>query len=220
MKRKNLFSFSAENGDSTDDIFELMPHSRHYHRYFEGYRETLEQDETGKRRIIRQYVGTYYKRDCTRVQWTLIKLLYLLLSATSAVLFSLGEIRKLPCSGLPYVELSCAVASFSLFVLLITVLTCLTKRQRMDIHDYKSAFVRLRQLSLITFFCMLAAACGFFLAAVDGIGGAGDGTLAAGMEVLLAALSMLTLFLLEKRASYIQEKQDLGESLNDTIIEA
>lgn len=206
--------------ENTDDAMKLMPHSRHYHRYFEGYRESLIIDENGRKRIKRQYIGRYYERKCSDRQWIFVKLLYFALALGAVVLFSWSGLQSLPCGRVFAVELSTAASVFSLFAEIIVTLTCLTKKRKMDVHDYKSAFAKVKTISLLASLCM--AVNGISIMACTVMIGSGEripSYLAAAAALSAAALLMVQ-HILEARATYIVTQAKHNITLNDNIIEA
>ena len=216
-KVRDSLSESAEEREKKD--MKLMPHSKHYHRYFEDYSERLVADENGKRHIERKYVGKYYSRNCSELGWLLIKAGYSLLIMTAAVLFSWGSMQDVPANKLQIVAMCNAVSTLSGFALVVVAVICLTKKQKMDVHDYRSGFKRLKLFCLVTSVCMAVNGGAILLAAATETVERSENSFAAGLTILLAAVLLFVVFCLEKQAHYTVEAAANDTTLDDFVIQ-
>jgi archaellum biogenesis protein FlaJ (TadC family) len=122
------------------------PHSKAYHRFFEGYSEVTVPKAEGKgTRIERIYTGDYYRQDLTNLQRILIRLLYVTLFLCAAYLYISSAIVPLAINSTWYLVLPQAVSLPFLFWIIIAFFYYLPAKRDMVIADYRRSSLSLQK---------------------------------------------------------------------------
>lgn len=187
-----------------------LRHSDAYHKYFRGYTELRRVDEKGRVRVERYYTRPWIVSGLSGGRYWLLRLLYALLTASSAALFIWALCRRVPGTSSWIAALPGFGGALALFLLAASVLAYIFAERRMTLWGHASSTKRLKVLSLVTACAQLLTAL-----ALAGVGlYAGeqvvDSLICAGLLCLAAGCSA-ALFFLERRVPY-------GEIPNDTVI--
>lgn len=136
---------------------EGIRHSGSYHRYFEGYSEQKVPGENGHRnRIVRVYVGDYYKRKCSDCAWIAVKAAYALLYLAAVAVYLFAMVLPIGSNHAWYVALPGLLSVVPLILVFAKLTACLVTKRTMMIYDFKYVFHR------VVRYC--TAAAGFLFA--------------------------------------------------------
>lgn len=185
-------------------------HSGAYHRYFEGYSEQKALGADGKRtRILRVYVGDYYRRRCSDSAWIVLKTAYILLFLAAAAAYIAALVLPVGSNHAWYVAAPGLCSVVPMMLLFAKLMACAVTKRSMVIYDYKHVFGRVYRRSLLAAGFLAATALAkivyIFLAFPVDLGV----EVVSCLGCLLAAGAILTIGLLERNASYeiIQSKK-------------
>ena len=120
-----------------------------YHRYFEGYSESRVMKPGGKSKIVRQYVGSYYTRDCSDSMWVVWKLIYIFMFIAATFLYVLGMIRQVGANTVVYTALPGLVSAIPVVILFATLCSCSVTSRKLTKYGY-SLYFKLIRWCLIT----------------------------------------------------------------------
>lgn len=124
-------------------------HSRTYHRHFEDWAEVQRAEDDGHVHIERVYVGTYYISSLSRRKQVLLKIGFVLAWLTIIALFIAGAVQQTEANSLWYVTVFEAVATASLFWMLIALVHYLTAPEKKTINDYRSSSLSVQNSSIL-----------------------------------------------------------------------
>jgi len=136
-------------------------HSKAYHRFFEDYSEFTIPNPNGKGyKIRRVYAGNTYRQDLTKVQWVLLRVLYVALFLCVGYLFLSSAVLPLTSNSTWYVTLPQAVSLPFMFWIVITFFSYLPAELDMTIHGYRSSSLALQKATLGSAICLGVTALG------------------------------------------------------------
>lgn len=182
-------------------------HSDYYHKYFRGFTEIRKVNAKGRVVVERYYTKPWIVSGLSRRNYWLIRLLYALLVAISAALFTTALLQKVPGNFSWIVALPGFLSAILLFLLAAATLFYIFVEKKMTMWDYASNTRRLKAVSL-------AAGIG---QALTGLALAGFAlstqmlvlnSLACAAMLLLAACCSGALFFLEKKMPYKEIPND------------
>lgn len=180
-------------------------HSRFYHRCFEGYTEKEMADETGKIKINRSYTGDYYYPDMTEAERRKHKIANGFLYLAAVISYVLAGIQRVPLNTVWYIALLQTGVLLSLIWVTWPLYYYVTSDKRLTVRTYKDSSLWLKGVSLGSA-CLLFGIV--FLSAASGLI-TGQGALGKSISVLagylLSGISMLTIYLYERKVSYFCE---------------
>ena len=180
-----------------------VKHSGSYHRFFEGYSEQKVLGENGKRtRILRVYVGDYYKRSCTDPAWIFVKIAYILLFAAAVAAYIFALALPVGSNRAWYAALPGLCSVVPLMLLFAKLMACTVTKRNMVIYDYKHVFGRVFRRSVIAagFLAATLLAKIVYILLVFPVDLGAEAVSCFGC--LLGAGLILTIGLLERNASY------------------
>lgn len=202
-KNRELHRQALEDRDSH------LWHSHAYHRFFEGYTERRETDQSGRARIRRVYAAEWYEQDLPKGKRVALRLLYALLWLLMAGAVALAGIRQ-GGSGTRFYIVIPELATLCLLSWLgyILLVNYDFAPRRMTLHDYKSSSVALKRASL-------CAAAAFLLDALMtlleiALGGGAHLWAVLGL-FLLGMLCAAATHLIEKKIRYAEIENDVPD---------
>lgn len=214
-RERRLRRMEEEYGSELATTF---THSTFYHRFFEGYTETMV-PRKGRRgnRIIRVYTGNYYTRACDDRAWHKIKLEYMALCLAAAAAYLYSVSREIPSNSVWYVALPGSLAVLCLLLLTADVLSCLGKARDMTLYDYKSSFRRLIWLCPVTSAWIAVTSVLTFVFLTGNQRPWSEWS--AGVLCMAAAAAVLWIGRMEKRAEYHTKPGCQAADANGVMIE-
>lgn len=184
-------------------------HSTFYHDHFEGYQEYCVPRKNGRgQRLMRVYVGEYYRHTLDAPHQVLLKLLYIVLFLSSAWACLTGGTLPVASNRVWYVNLPQALALPCLFWVFLGLLIYVPAIRPMKKWTYRFASKSLRTGTIVGGSVLLAVAMAhvaFFCAHTENYG---SQALQSPILSLLAGLSILAIGLIERRVSYTVEEGD------------
>ncbi len=185
-----------------EDRDENVFHSRAYHRFFEGYRETRVLDSKGRTKIVREYAGTWYVQDVSRVLYVGVRLLYVFLFVGILLLFAGAALTQGGSGSALYVVLP-EIVSICFFFRLFYVLTVcyLFVPGKMTVDDYRTSSLALEKSSAWCAAALFAAGAGTGIYLLLHGDKTGTAVLAGLLFLAAAALSLLVSFV-ERKVPY------------------
>lgn len=178
-------------------------HSDHYHRYFRGYTEIRKLNAKGRVTAERYYIRPWIVSGLSGWSYWLVRLLYALLAAASAILFIAALCQDVPGNASWIVALPGFASVIPLFLLAVVTVVYIFVEKRMTLWVYASSTKRLKALSLITGICQALtalASAGFALATGEEV----PRSLACAALILGAACCSGALFFLERNMPYTE----------------
>ncbi len=144
-------SMRQDNGKSKDGF----SHSKAYHRYFEGYSETIIPKSNGKgSRIVRVYIGDYFRQNLSPRKRITIRVLYVVLFVCAAVFYISSAVQPLTINSTWYVVLPEAISLLFLSWILLTFLSYIPAERDMTIEGYRSSSLSLLKATLGSATCL------------------------------------------------------------------
>lgn len=180
-------------------------HSKAYHRFFEGYSEISVPHPNGKGTSIqRVYIGNYYRQNLTKSLRILIRMFYLVLFLCIVYLYTSSAVMPLMINSTWYVVLPQAASVVFLFWILISFFFYLPAERDMKIADYRSSSLSLLKAFEGSAICLGATALAVLIfILVSPLGESHNELLCAG-KYLIAGFIALSIYLIEKKISYLK----------------
>lgn len=189
--------------------------NRHYHNYFRGYTEVRQVNEKGHVVIQRFYTKPWKVSGLSARNYWLIRLLYVLLTAASVVLYVTAMTQNVPGNRHWVVAIPGMPAVIILFLQVVTVIQYLTVPKKMTRWDYESSTKHIRRATLAATIVQAVTALaliGFVFVSRQEI----VQTLLCVVADLIAAGCSAVIFLVERKVPYQEIPNDtkvpFGES--------
>ncbi len=180
-------------------------HSKAYHRFFEGYSEISVPHPNGKGTSIqRVYIGNYYRQNLTKSLRILLRMLYLVLFLCITYLYTSSAILPLMINSTWYVVLPQAASVVFLFWTLIAFFFYMPAEKDMKITDYRSSSLSLLKASEGSAICLGATALAVLIFVLINPSGESHNELLCAGKYLVAGLTALAIYLIEKKVSYLK----------------
>jgi archaellum biogenesis protein FlaJ (TadC family) len=180
-------------------------HSKAYHRFFEGYSEISVPHPNGKGTSIqRVYIGNYYRQNLTKSLRILLRMLYLVLFLCITYLYTSSAILPLMINSTWYVVLPQAASVVFLFWTLIAFFFYMPAEKDMKITDYRSSSLSLLKASEGSAICLGATALAVLIFVLISPSGESHNELLCAGKYLVAGLTALAIYLIEKKVSYLK----------------
>jgi uncharacterized integral membrane protein len=132
-----------------------VAHSKHYHKYFDGYMEKRIETPKGKKRIERIYVEDYHKHMLSDKQWVALKVTYVAMLLVGLISFCCGSSMDVESNMTWYVSLPSFFVIFSMFLLIIFIVPYVFAPRLMTNWEYASTTGRVKKFSRISLYCMV-----------------------------------------------------------------
>lgn len=182
-------------------------HSRAYHRYFEGYEEREQCNESGGITIRRFYTGMYYKQDISDKHRAGTRILFALAYLLSVTLFLYSATRPVACNAAWYVAIP-SVGSLVFLVLTgVYLFFNLTSPRQMQIRSFRDSHERLTAVSGWTAGFLMATAVFSFFSLVSAPN-AWESTVLCAVMYLLSSLCMFAVCVTERHTRYLTVESD------------
>ena len=181
--------------------------NRHYHNYFRGYTEVRRVNEKGRIAIERYYTKPWKVSGLSSRNYWLLRLLYVLLTATSIVLYIFAMTRNIPGNSHWIVAIPGMPAVIVLFLQAVTVIQYLTVPRKMTLWDLESSTKHIKRAALVASIIQgvtALALLGFALVSGQEIGQ----TLLCVLLDLIAAACSATIFFVERKVPYTEIPND------------
>lgn len=199
VKSKKESPFSTK--DEVDAPETGFRHSTHYHKYFRGYTEIRKVNARGRVVTERYYTQPWIVSGLSSQAYWLVRLLYVLLVAASAVLYITALCQDVPGNCSWVVALPGYPGIILLFLLAVMTVLYIFVAKKMTLWDHASSTKRLKVVSLIT--GIVQALAGLTLAVFALVTGEQVGkSLGCAALVLLSACCSGALFFLERKMPY------------------
>ena len=147
-KKKNKIQRMLEDEDEKD-YKGAISRAPLYHRYFEDYSEKTVKKANGRSKIVREYVGKYYTRDCSDGLWVAWKLVYIALFLAGTALYVLGMIRTAGVNSAIYTALPGLLSAIPVVILFATLCSCTVTERNLTKYGYK-LYLKLTRWCLFT----------------------------------------------------------------------
>ncbi len=178
-------------------------HSRAYHRYFEDYAEKKIETDDGEVKMLRVYVGKYYRQDISDRARILRKTLYAAIYVIMFALFIIAGTRSIGSNSTRYIFCSMAISFLALLWLALPIFFYVTAKREMEIRSYRESSRELihvsRNSSICLFITTLCSAIYLFSHPSEDI----TQILIYTIMYLLAATAALGIHIAEKRLNYV-----------------
>lgn len=201
------------------DLMELMRHSGHYHRYFEGYAEKDVLDGTdGKHHIERVYVMPWHYLAVSDKKRIMIRVLYVLLFILGAGLNITAGLNQGVSGSAFYVAFATFLSFIAMFFLAIAMFSYITGPKRMTAWEFKSGPARVRSRSKL---CVYLIAIEGAMLVLFAVFNSNCDRLAMVLNVVLTALSafpFMTILFIEKKLPYDLLENDNIEHKGSFVI--
>lgn len=184
-------------------------HSNYYHKYFHGYTEVRMAKPDGKYEIRRVYTAPWLVQDVLDERRILIRLLYLLNTVCSALLY-IWLMSRPGFSGNTsrLVALPGFSALICLFLQFVSVISYVCTKRRMTWWEQYSGSAKVKNFSLATSVCLILTGVMMLVnIAVSGAAVGKEGLLAAG--VWICGGVDFIVYRVEKGMPYREEKNDV-----------
>lgn len=197
-----------------------LRHSNAYHRFFEGYCEGYaEKAEGGRRKIVRTYVGSYYKRDCSDRAWLGMKISYVVIYLSAALLYLYALVQPVAGNSVWYAALPGLLSAIPMLLLASKILACIVSHRVMVAYDYKQVFCRIFPYcavaaAFLSLTAMMALLCMILNPQARGIG-----DFLPILGCLSAAALVFVIGRTELNAQYIRIENSNVPRENDVIIQ-
>lgn len=181
--------------------------NRHYHNYFRGYTEVRRVNEKGRVVIERYYTKPWKVSKLSSQKYWLLRLLYVLLTAASVVLYIFAMTRTIPGNSHWIVAIPGMPAMIVLFLQAVTVIQYLTVPRKMTLWDLESSTKHIKRAALAASIIQgvtALALLGFALVSGQEIGQ----TLSCVLLDLIAAACSATIFIVERKVPYTEIPND------------
>ncbi|MDE7286688.1 MAG: hypothetical protein K2N55_07595, partial [Lachnospiraceae bacterium] len=184
----------------------VLYNSRRYHEFFEGYTERIVM-EKGRERIERIYTGDYYCPVISSGSRKLRKMLYCTFFLLAVMDYGYLATRPLEMNISKWSGICQGFLALALLWLLAAVFYYGTAKEKMTVRIYRSASVRLRQLSFAAAALFGLMSIIYFLLAIVGGGSWQDFVKLFPMSVSGCAL-LFAMYRLEEGTEYEIEAND------------
>lgn len=190
---------------------EQVRKSRRYHAYFDGYVERKVWNIKKQKEVIdRVYVENYYYRDLTKRQRALNIALYYALCIGGLMLFVWGSQQRIDAQ-VKYIYLPGAAVLVAEVALLWALANYSAAPAKLTIWEYRAGSRRLIQVSFVAACCIAAQAVVLLVyVLVVREGGSPCTRVCCILGNLFSAGATFGIYLLEKRATYIQIENENG----------
>lgn len=178
-------------------------HSRSYHKHFEGYTEFRRLDGNGRMRLVREYMGAWYRQDLSSVSYVSVRILFVLLLGIQVYLMAaLGMMHRASDTAWYTTITELATILSMVGQAYILFVNYLFAPRDMTVGDYKSASLALKRTASITAVCFIADMLStlFYIALHRSTVSWMDGT-AEGIFLLEAVISA-AIVLVERKVPY------------------
>lgn len=178
-------------------------HSNHYHKYFRGYTEIRKLNAKGRVVAERYYTRPWIVSGLSKRNYWLVRLLYAVLVAASAVLYIAALCQDVPGNFSWIVALPGFASAIPLFLLVVVTVIYIFVEKKMTLWVHASSTKRLKILSLITGICQaLTALASAVFALFTGV--EVPRSLMCAALILVAACCSGALFFLERSMPYTE----------------
>ncbi len=189
--------------------------SRFYDRYFEGYEEhTVMKDNSGKLRKEYTYAGIFYRHAMPRKQWIEVKILYVLLTVCSLMLYLHASTGQIICNHEFYVTFFQALSLLANIWYLWVLVSYAAAPRAMKIYNFKSTSRQLKRCAPVLGGVYALTALGILVSLIRNAQERGRQAVCL-LEVLLAAGMIFLVFFLEYHMRYETVPNAGGEPADD-----
>lgn len=190
-----------------------LRHSRHYHRYFQGYTE-VRVDKPGGYRVERYYTAPWKEHALERGQWIRLKLLYAVLALPAAVALAVSMRLNVLSNYLWFVFLPGFIAFLCAFLLCAHTASYISKHRRMTLWDFHSSSCYIRRAALAVAVAsgltvLMKLGC-IALYGTDGL----PGELISILLLLVTVVAVLGIFFRERAVKYRDIPNDTKKPVN------
>lgn len=201
------------------DLMELMRHSGHYHKYFEGYAEKDVLDgNDGKHHIERVYVMPWHHLAVSDKKRAAIRVLYVLLFILGAGLNIASGLHQGVSGTAFYVAFATFLSFIAMFFLAVTMFSYITGPRKMTAWEFKSGPERVKKLAKLCTCLIVAESTMTFLFAVLNRKCDLSPIILNGFLTALSAVPFGTIFFIERRLPYELVENDNTERKGSLII--
>lgn len=193
---------------------QLKPHtqfkpyvSQGYHRFFEGYRESLVMKPDGTGTMIKRiYTGPIYREQISGYGWVLkkIALLLLFLSACSLFIAAAGPSTMANRTG--YVTIMEAISVGFFFWMAIGIIWKLLSIRNMEIFQWRSSHLRLIRASKYASIPLICCAVAYFVSMILQGKSILDFEIFHVIYFLISSILVMAIYRIEKKTKYDIEK--------------
>lgn len=113
-------------------------HSRSYQKEFEGFGERVVQDEKGRSKIERIYVGNYYELDASSQRRILLKWTHMVFAVAACAFFLMSAVTQVAANFVRLITFFQAIEIIALVRMFWLALKNLFTKPRMIIRQYKN----------------------------------------------------------------------------------
>lgn len=200
----SLFARKGEKGASRDR------HHRndYYHKYFRGYTEVRQLNGRGRVVVERYYTKPWIVSGLSKEKYWLLRLLYLVLMAASAVMYIIAMTRDVPGNYSIVVGIPGYAGIMALFFLMIATFSYVFVEKKMTIWNYTSSTKKLKRFSLATSIGQLVTAIALAVYAMITQAAVSKSLLCAAAALLSAVFSG-AMFLIERKVPYVEQPNDM-----------
>ena len=202
-----------------DSIMDHGFHSHSYHKHFEDYVERVQIDSRGTKKIIRTYIGNYYRNNLTKRLSLGIKAVYLALYLLTVVLFLKAGTAPVMSNTKWYVVLPEFLNLLVLLWLLKTMIYYATAGKALTVGEYRYTSRSLLHTTLAAAISFGATLMGILVSAHAVPGGRNmkDIRICAA-EILICGICMLAVYVTEKRIKYQQQSEAVEVHEDDSYM--
>ena len=189
--------------------------NRHYHNYFRGYTEVRQINEKGRIVIQRYYTKPWKVSGLSAHVYWLVRLLYVLLTTASIVLYIAAMTQNVPGNSHWVVAIPGMPVIIVLFLQVVTVIQYLTVPKKMTLWDHESSTKHIRRAALAaTIFQALTAVTllGFVLVTKQEIA---RSLLCVAADIVAAGCSAVIYFV-ERKVPYQEIPNDIKLPFGET----
>lgn len=209
----------STSGMARDSILDHGFHSHSYHRHFEDYVERVRTDCSGTKKIIRTYIGNYYRNNLTKRQALGVKAGYAALYVLTVILFLKAGAAPVISNTKWYVALPEVLNLLVLLWLLKTMIYYATARKELTIGEYRNTSRSLLRTTLAAAISFGATLAGLLLSARTVPGGWNTKDIwVCAAEILICGICMLAVFMIEKRIKYKKQSKDVEVHEDDSYM--
>lgn len=203
----DIYGVKSGKGARLPDSPTKRTFNRHYHNYFRGYTEIRRTNEKGRIVIERYYTKPWKVSGLSTHNYWLLRLLYVLLTAASIVLYITAMTRDVPGNHHWVVAIPGMPTITVLFLQVVMVIQYLAVPKKMTIWDHLSSTKHIKRAALAAAIIQGATAlvlAGFALVTRQEIGR----TLLCVLTDLVAAGCSAAIFLVERKVPYTDIPND------------
>lgn len=178
-------------------------HSDYYHKYFRGYTEVRQLNAKGRVVIERVYTQPWIVSGLSAASYWLLRLLYLVLTSVSAVLFVAALTQEVPGNYSWVVAVPGYVSIILMFLLAVSTLAYIFVERKMTLWGHTSSTKKLKRFALATSIgqCVTSAALVIYalitqIYIVE--------SLNCALTIFLAAICSGTMFFVERKMPYTE----------------